>query len=252
MKPSAPLSHATLADSLNAACYAITDAFVRGTRDLGITVPGVPTTGYFDEFIPGLVYDLAVNAGWIPQPFEPEEDCGVVLGNFYVEEVHREWFISLLHESLSKLREAASKNDNDEEAGHLRREMWGALLVIRAKAALGDKYPQTLPVESVTPMPEWGEAYKAAKVPETTSDERKALEKDYLSTHKHPVYGDEYEKWELHWMANVHRKQWDRWRRCDVANNSEPGRRILDLLERNKWTKNPVNLVERKRENLRL
>jgi hypothetical protein len=258
MKATDTLGHATLADSLNAACYAITNAFIEGSDVLGIRIPGVPTSDYFDEFIPGLVLNLAVNAGWIAPPVEAAADHGVALGRFHVEEKYREWFIGLLDESLSNLREAVSENDNDEDAKQVRTELWNVLFESLGGTATGENEsvgdpPTTAPPETGSlPMPEWGEAYKAAQVPETTPAERNALEQRYLSAHKHLAYENDYEKWELAWMADVHPKQWERWRRAKIANNSIPGRKILKLLERNQPTRDPRKIRERKREKLSL
>jgi hypothetical protein len=144
-----PQESTALIDSLNAACYVITDAYIKGSRDLGIEIPGVPTSGYFDEFIPGMVLDLAVNAGWIPRPEEPAEDHGVAFGKFYVLESFRDWFVGLLEDALSDLRHAAAKNDNDTEASRLRKGMWEALFMYRAKEALGSQgIDLTTPVQS--------------------------------------------------------------------------------------------------------
>jgi hypothetical protein len=265
MKASDTLGHATLADSLNAVCYAISYAYIKGTKDLfGVSIPGEPKSGIFDEYIPGEVFDVAVNAGWIPRPYEPEEDHGLPLGAYYVEEHYRDWFIGLLDESLSRLRETVSKNDDDdEETQKLKTELWQILFLRvgdytikrltpheQPGAEVESTAPQAPTEPSTTVMPEWGAAFKAAQIPETTADERKALEKKYLATHKHPAYADAYEKQELQWMANVHRKQWERWRRCQIANDSHPGRRILDLLERNTPTKSPQKLPQRNRQKL--
>jgi hypothetical protein len=268
MKSTDTLGHATLADSLNAACYAITCAYIQATKSLfGVTIPGEPGSGILDEYIPGEVFDFAVNAGWIPRPDEPEVDHGIPLGCYYVEDQYREWFIGLLEPSLSKLRESLEKTDayDDEEAQKLKTELWeiillrvGNFLVKRLKlheqpgTEVRPEPPQTPPEAKTTAMPEWGEAFKKAQVPETSAAERIALEENFLATHKHPVYEDAYEKQELCLMANVHRKQWERWRRAEIANNSQPGKRILDLLERNAPARSPQKLPRRKREKLRV
>jgi hypothetical protein len=131
-----PLESSTLIDNLNAACYVLTDAFIKGSEVLGILVPGLPTSGLFDEFIPGLVLDLAVNAGWIPRPEEPDEDYGIAFGKFYVRESFRDWFMKLMDDSLSDLRQGAARNDEDLEASRLRKGMWEVLSTYRAKEAL--------------------------------------------------------------------------------------------------------------------
>ena len=258
MKPTDTLGHATLADSLNAACYAITDAFIHGCGAVGITIPGVPTSQYFDSFIPGLVLNFAVNAGWLPQPVEAPKGHGVVLGRFYVEEQYLDWFIGVLDDALTELRRAASEHDDDEEAKRVQTPVLNILYeslggtATGVEESVGDQ-PTTAPPETGSlPMAEWGEAYKAALVRETTPAERTALEETFLATHKHPAYEDDYLIQELAWMADVHQKQWERWRRVEIANNSIPGRKILRLLERNQPTKDPTKIPERKREKLGL
>jgi len=98
--------------------------------------------------------------------------------------------------------------------------------------------------------PDWSSTYLSSRVSETTSGERKALEKNFRATHEHPTYGGKYLMHEIHWLANVSRRQFDGWRRAEkkYSNNLSPGKRILDLIERNKPTKNPRNLPPRKRE----
>ena len=258
------LGHATLADSLNAACYAIRYAYIQATKNLfGITIPGEPGSGILDEYIPGEVFEFAVNAGWIPRPYEPEEDHGIPLGCYYVEDQYRECFIGLLDPSLSKLRESLEKTDayGDEEVQKLKTELWeiilmrvGKFLVKRLKpyeqrgTEVTPEPPQTLPEAPATAMPKWAEDFKAGRVPETSADEGKALEKSFLATHKHPVYENDYLIKELCLMANVHPKQWERWRRSKIANNSVPGGHILELLERNKPARSPQKLPQRTRE----
>jgi hypothetical protein len=99
-------------------------------------------------------------------------------------------------------------------------------------------------------MPEWAKALKESQVPETSKDERRALEEQYLGAHKNPIYGDDFLVKELSWLASVHPKQWERWRRGKIANNSEPGRRILKLLERNSPTRTLRSLKPRTYEKL--
>jgi len=252
MDATAPLGHATLSDSLNAACISIAEAVIEGSHALGVEIPGVLTPGYLEEYIPGQAFNIAVNAGWLPTPHEPEDNHGIVLGDFYVEEKYREWFISLVDESLSKLREVTSKYADDEEAHEMKKGMFDVLLAYALQHKVRKRKGETgySPSDaSDTLVPEWAESYKKSRLVETTPDERKALEHKYLSTNEHPVYGGKYEMQELHGMANVHRKQWDRWRRGELANNSLPGRRILALLERNEATKKA--LKERTREGFR-
>jgi hypothetical protein len=125
-------------------------------------------------------------------------------------------------------------------------------LKTQTETSEGAKDSDSSPQKIADTMPEWAKALKEAQVPETTPAERKALEERFLATHKHPVYEDNYEMQELNWLANVHRKQWERWRRGEIANNSQPGKRILDLLENNRPAKSPRTLPQRKREKLRV
>ena len=270
MKATDTLGHATLADSLNAACYTISHAYLQGMQDLfGIGIPGKPTSAVYDELIPGMVYDFAVRAGWIPRPYEPpEEEVGIELGSYHVEEAHQQWFMGLLEESLSELQGALAQNDvdaEDPEAGQLQTDLWNIILTralayrvkhlnpqAQSETSVGAKASEPSPERLAATMPEWGEAFKKAQVPETSAAERIAIEEHFVATHKHPVYEDAYEKQELCLMANVHRKQWERWRRAEIANNSQPGKRILDLLERNEPARSPQKLPRRKREKLRV
>jgi hypothetical protein len=249
------LAHATLGDSLNAACYAIAGAVIHGSLALAVEIPAILDFGHVEEHIPGQVFNLAVNSGWLPRPDEPEEDYGVVLGDFYVKEEYRAWFIGLLDGTLSRLREVASKNAADEDAQRMQKGMQDVLLTYSLREAAHQLREETSPLPSETTgtvLPSWAQSFKAAQVVGTSTDERKALEEKYLSTNPHPVYGGRYEMQELHWMAGVHRKQWDRWRQGKIANNSEPGRRILALLERNQPARSSKSLKPRKREKLAL
>lgn len=270
MKGPDTLGHATLADSLNAACYAISHAYLWGMQDLfGIGIPGKPTSGIYGELIPGMVYDFAVNAGWIPRPYEPpEEEVSIELGSYHVEEAHQQWFMGLLEKSLSELQGTLAQNDadsEDPEAGQLQTDLWNIILTralayrlkrlnpqAQSETSVGTKTSEPSPEHLADTMPQWAKAFKEAQVPETSAPERIVLEENFLATHKHPVYEDAYEKQELCLMANVHRQQWERWRRAEIANNSQPGKRILDLLERNAPARSPRNLPQRKREKLRL
>jgi hypothetical protein len=232
----------------------------------GIGIPGEPTSGIYDELIPGMVYDFAVRAGWIPRPYEPEEEHGVPLGCYYVEESHQQWFMGLLEESLSELQGTLAQNDadsEDPEAGQLQTDLWNIILTralayrvkrlnpqAQSETSVGTKTSEPSPEHLADTMPQWAKAFKEAQVPETGPEERKALEKSFLATHKHPVYENDYLIKELCWMAYVHPKQWERWRRSKIANNSVPGGHILDLLERNKPARSPQKLPQRTREQL--
>jgi hypothetical protein len=234
MRATDTLSHATLADSLNAACFIIADTVLKGGPAPAFKTSGA-LTGFVDEYIPGQVLNLAVYAGWLPKPSEPAQGYnGGPFGHFIVDQRYKDWFIGLIEQSLSTLRDFAS-NDDD----------LGVILALRENVK-GENAATTDANETI--MPEWGEAFKAGRVPETSAAERKALEEKFLETHKHPVYENNYLIKELCWIAYVHPKQWERWRRCEIANNSVPGGHILDLLERNKPTRSPQKLPPRKRE----
>ena len=234
MRATDTLAHATLADSLNAACFIIADTILKGGPRPALKIPGA-LIGYVDDYIPGQVLNLAVYAGWLPKPSEPEQGHnGGPFGHFIVDQRYKDWFISLIEQSLSALRDFAS-NDDD----------LGVILALRENVK-GEIAAPTDANETV--MPEWGEAFKAGRVPETSAAERKALEKKFLDTHKHLVYEVAYLIKELCWMAYVHPKQWERWRRCKIANNSLPGKHILDLLERNIPVRSPQKLPQRERE----
>ncbi len=241
------LAHATLSDSLNAACLRIAFAILSGSSTLGVRIPGT-LSGYDEEYIPGEVLNLAVDAGWIPKPEEPGDFHGIDLGQFYVKPEFKESFIGLLATSLSHIRALAVKEDASFsfDIERAREGMASALLTYGMEEELKVRGKDS---HCLTITPEWAEVYKKSNVAETSSEERRALEARFLATHKHPVYGDKFEKQELHYMANVHRKQWDKWRRGEIANNSGPGRRILALLERSEPTRK--HLPERNREGFR-
>jgi hypothetical protein len=238
MRATDTLAHATLADSLNAACFIIADTILKGGPRPALRIPGA-LIDYVDDYIPGQVLNLAVYAGWLPQPSNPAEGHnGGPFGHFIVDQRYKDWFIGLIEQSLSNLRASAS-NDDD----------LGVILALRENVK-GEIAAPTDANETV--MPEWGESFRKAQVSETSAAERKALEENFLATHKHLAYKDDYLIQELAWMADVHQKQWERWRRAEIANNSIPGRKILRLLERNQPTRDSRKIPERKREKLGL
>jgi hypothetical protein len=168
-----------------------------------------------DEDIPDHVFMLAIYARWIPEPIAPIGDA-VELGLYLVEKSYRDDFIALIEGALDALREVA------------------------------DDGTEPLP----TLMPVWAEAHKSALVRDTSPDERRALVDQYRKKYKHPVYEDDYQMSELHWLASVAREVFDKWRRGKIGNNTKPGKRILALLERNSPHKNSRHLPEREREKL--
>lgn len=129
------LEHANLRDSLNAACYEIADAIIHGAHVLSIEIPGALGVGDVDEYIPGRVHNLAVNSGWLPKPHELEPGHGEILGDFVVDDAYRDWFIGLLADSLSDLREMAS-TDNDAKAEQTKSAMHSMLATWGVEQAL--------------------------------------------------------------------------------------------------------------------
>jgi hypothetical protein len=151
--------------------------------------------------IPDAVFTVAVYSHWLPEPTAPASGAELnELGGWVVEKAYRESFVALIADSLSDLMDIA------------------------------DDGTEPLP----TVMPSWADTVKASLVRETSSEERVLLVERYLARYKHPIYESDYQMQELHWRAAVSRRVFDGWRRGEIRNNTKPGRRILDLLERNK------------------
>jgi hypothetical protein len=109
MDANARLDKATLGSTLEVTCYTIADAFIDGGNVLDPEV-SVLTTEVVDNLIPGHVFNLAVSAGWLPNPTEPPQD-GVELGEHTVEKEYRDEFLNLIEPTLSDLRDLAESND---------------------------------------------------------------------------------------------------------------------------------------------
>jgi hypothetical protein len=222
--------HATLVRNLNAVCKGLGRVIDSAGLYCG---PPALTHENVEEDIPLALHKIAVAAGWVEESVELgfedfDQGRGEFLGNVVVEESYREWFLGLVSETLADLKVRASAN----EAAQNRHFKW-----------LTDQY-----ANGTDSIPEWAASLKAAKVPETTPKERKDLEDKYRATYKHFHYQDRFLMKELYWMAVVHQKQWERWRRGEIDNNSQPGRRILALLEHNEQARKQKTLPPRSRE----
>ncbi|MEI9977000.1 MAG: hypothetical protein WDO73_36070 [Ignavibacteriota bacterium] len=107
MKRTTELVPLEIEDSLNAVVYAIADALLEG----GCRI----TTDHVSEYIPGQVFKVAVEAGWISEPAEPSSDA-VSLGDFKVSRKVRDGFIGMLDSSMLDVKEVADQNDEEQLA----------------------------------------------------------------------------------------------------------------------------------------
>jgi hypothetical protein len=211
-----PLTDAQIDCVLNVSCYNVADILLDS---------GVELTPETVEDIPGLAYNLTVHSGMLPTP--RPVNSGVWFGDFQITTGERTRILQGMENAMSDLRRIGEENSTKAILERL-----PGLIAWWQARGVGVSRSQSLPVH-----------------PETTARERRALEAQYLDAHPHPIYGSRFQKWELCWMANVERKQWERWRRGERSNNSVPGRKILALLERNAPARNPSSLRLRKKEN---
>jgi hypothetical protein len=103
------LSQTTLAQTLNATCAAFAEGFF--SAHLKLSKRDI-------DLIPDLVFNLAVNAGWLPVPADEDEvsdlEGYVWLGEHTVEEAYRDAFLSLIQGTLDEMD--PHDFDADEEA----------------------------------------------------------------------------------------------------------------------------------------
>src|ERR1035441_5792540 len=102
MDGNAKLAHTTLSKSLNVACKMF--AYYRQNETGEITAEQIAS-------LPDVVFNLAVGAGWLPEPTDQDnwspltelDADHVWLGNFVVHPTFRQQFVALLSESLSEI-----------------------------------------------------------------------------------------------------------------------------------------------------
>ena len=82
------LSDSPLQETLQLVSLFLSDAFTDGKKLL-------ESAEIYDDYIPGMTFNLAVKLGWIPKPPTPVEG-GVYFGDLLVSEKDREDFISFL------------------------------------------------------------------------------------------------------------------------------------------------------------
>ncbi len=123
----------------------------------------------------------------------------------------------------------------------------GAVLCIHG---ISDLVPSSVAreVASLSTAPQWSENYLASRVQETTPDERRALVKRFLVSHRHPTYRDQYLMKEVHYLAGVSGRAFDGWRRGEkkYSDNSKAGRQIRALLLYDIPTGDPRSLPPRR------
>ncbi|HWB86332.1 MAG TPA: hypothetical protein VG675_19480 [Bryobacteraceae bacterium] len=107
MKPPTAIVPPGIEDSLNAVVYAIAEALLEG----GCRI----RAEHASEYIPGQVFKVAVEAGWIPEPTETCSDA-VSLGDFKVSRNFRDEFIRMLDSSMLDVKEIADQNDEEQLA----------------------------------------------------------------------------------------------------------------------------------------
>jgi hypothetical protein len=102
-----------LQEVLNSICYALAAAYNAGGRVLQSDVD-VLTEDAVDDFIPQLVFNIAVNAGWIDFQVDPVVglDHGLIMGHYELPDEARRPFVEFLAGSLGPLRERAAQDES--------------------------------------------------------------------------------------------------------------------------------------------
>jgi len=104
-----PLTHSIVSRSLNAACYAFASVLTEGETDL--------TTEWVDNYLPGLVFTLALESGWIAEPSAPFlVSEALPLGEYFVTKQDRDELIGMISASLVDLRAIAGEDEPPPKA----------------------------------------------------------------------------------------------------------------------------------------
>lgn len=135
MKTPTPVVPPEIEPYLNAVAYAVADALLEGGSRI--------TAEHVSEYIPGQVFKVAVEAGWMPEPAEPSADA-VIFGDFKVSKEFRDDFIRTLDSSMLDVKEIADQNDEEQLA-------WKEIDDVRAWAEAEGIIPSEASTDATTP-----------------------------------------------------------------------------------------------------